>query len=171
MVGNSFKQSKEMVFAWCKSGDHDKCRKQYGGDRIVCVCDCDAETHGKNYMPINKAMTENELNTSLASINAIMFGDAGDGASENRAVKSESPIWGDQVKEGNQAANANVYPKIGNAVSHFNETKVSGYNVGTPKSKYEWPEALDAENIEELEKRRSDRKLGSYDYSGFESWV
>jgi len=150
---DSFKKSKEMVFAWCKSGDHDKCRRQYGGDRIICICDCDKDLHGLNYKPINKAMTENELNTSLASINAIM---TGEGASENRAVMSTSSVWGDQVKEGN---------KIGNATA-------TGYNYhGTTNTKYEWPEALDAENIQELEERRADRKLGSYDYSSFDAWL
>lgn len=153
------RQSKEMVFNWCKSDQHDKCRKQYGGGRIVCSCDCNPEVHGTNYKPISKAMTEEEVKASIASLNEIMVGDAGDGVSENRAVMSSSPIWGDQVKEGNKS---NTYANTGS--SSYN-TK-PGYN-----SSYYYTEKLDAATIEELEERRGTGSARAYEYDSFDAWL
>lgn len=139
------KQSKQMVFMWCKDGLHDQCRTQYGGDRIVCNCNCGDE-HGVNYKPISKTMTEEEVKTSIASLNALMVGDAGDGVSKNRAVMSTSSVWGDQVKEGNS-------------------TTSTGYNT---KTSYKYEERLDAATVEELEQRRN--HVVKYDYSSFDQW-
>lgn len=141
------RQSKQMVFMWCKDGLHDQCRTQYGGDRIVCSCPC-GEGHGSNYKPISKTMTEEEVRTSIASLNSLMVGDVGGGVSENRAVQSTSSVWGDQVKEGNSQ------PSISG----------SGYN----KTSYKFEERLDAATVEELEKRRN--RVVKYDYSSFDQW-
>lgn len=148
---------KEMIFDWCKSGHHDKCRRQYGGDRIVCICKC--EDHGVNYQPINKTMTEEEVKASIASLNSIMVGDAGDGVSENRAVKETSNIWGDQIKEGNKIGNSDWRKSD---TPHYNAAKVS---------KYEYKVALDAENITELEARRNAVHSYGSGYEGFDAWL
>lgn len=149
-----FRQPKYMQFAWCRDGQHDRCRKAYGGDRILCDCDCDPEVHGTNYTPIHKAMSEDEINTSLASINAIMTGDAGDGVSKNhnRAVKETSSVWGDQVKSG-----ANTY----------------SYEADKDRTRYDYSknwEEPDAKDLDELAKRRA-AVSSVYDYSGFEAWI
>lgn len=147
------KQSKQMVFMWCKDGLHDQCRKQYGGDRIVCSCDCDTDKHGINYKPISKAMTEEEVKASIASLNQLMVGDAGDGVSENRAVMSTSSVWGDQVKEGNKSGTTTMY---------YDDSKY----------KYAAKEDPDASTIEELEARRLAPPVKTYYYDGgFDSYI
>ena len=152
---NPPKASKEMIFEWCKGGKHDKCRTQYGGDRIICVCDC--ADHGINYEPISKHMTEEEVKASIDSINIIMTGDAGDGMSVgNRALQPGSSVWGDQVREGNQTIVS--YSGKGNQTSY------------ATNANYYYKEAHDATTIEELETRRSKpvttRSSGTYQFTG-----
>jgi hypothetical protein len=86
-------------------------------------------------------MTEEEVRSSIDSINEIMTGDAGDGKSiGNRALMDTSPIWGDQVRDGNKT---NSYANKGSSVTGYK----SSYNY--------YPEVQDANSIDELEARRS----------------
>jgi hypothetical protein len=130
---NPPRASKEMIFEWCKGGKHDKCRTQYGGDRIICICDC--ENHGVNYEPIHKAMTEEEVKASIASLQSIMTVDADGRNVGNRAIQDNSPIWGEQVREGNK-------------------TVTTYANTGS-STVYAYREVKDAATIEELKTRRA----------------
>ncbi len=134
--------AKEMIFGWCKTGKHDKCRVNYGGDRITCICDC--KDHGVNWTPANVAMTEEEIKHSIDVINREVAERTAASQLENRAIKSTSTVWGDQVSRLAELDEdgSEIYDKERNTTGGY-----GGY-------KYLFEEVQDATTIEELERRR-----------------
>lgn len=138
--------TKEMIFGWCKTGAHDKCRVRYGDNRIVCVCDC--EDHGVNYVMLNKQMSEAEIKEQVRIIDEELVKREAESRQENRAIQPGSSIWGEQVSR---------LMEVDEEGTELNEKYKAGlrndrYGYGGYKSVLQ--EVQDASTIEELEARR-----------------
>lgn len=152
--------SKEMVFGWCKNGKHKNCRVQYGGARIVCICDAEEckDVHGIEYKSLNRSMSEAEIKHSIDIINRELaettrtsnLENAGatilagtEYKNRNRAIKETSTIWGPEISR------LNELDEDGSS-DYAEPKKYMGYYSDEDL----FPEIQDADTIEELERRR-----------------
>lgn len=146
------KPTKEMIFGWCKTGAHDKCRVRYGNNRIVCICDC--EDHGVNYVQLNKQMSEAEIKEQIAIIDRELAAKEAASRAENRAIQPTSSIWGEQVSRLMEfdEDGTDEHEEYKKTYEYRNNRYELASGFGS--SKYEFKEVQDASTIEELESRR-----------------